>query len=151
MLGTSIAHAEDLGAVNGVFNAVSNGEWARTNSVFIDEQTVVSTWTISTTCTMFQTCDGTVSSDQGWTAAISTTNGIWYVRREIPGWQHCADGGTATGRQVFWFYPVNVTNGQVQQGSNVFAGTDRTATEGGSCGVNDPTVIEMPFRLSRAS
>jgi hypothetical protein len=150
-LGTSMAHADEFGAVNGVFNAVSNGDRARTNNVYMDEQTVVSTWTISTTCTMYQICEGIVSSDQGWTATISTTNGMWYVRREIPDWQHCAGGGTATGRQLFRFYPVNVANGQVELGSDVFAGIDRTATDGGSCGANAPTVIEMPFRLSRAS
>lgn len=149
--GVSVAHADRLGAVNGVFDAVSNGDWARTNNVYMDEQTVVSTWTISTTCTRYQTCEGTVSSDQGWTAEISTTDGLWYVRREIPDWQHCAGGGTAAGRQLFQFYPIDVASGQLEPGSDVFTGIDRTTTAGGSCGDSDPTVIEMPFRLSRAS
>lgn len=147
--GTWLAHADNLGAINGVFTALSNGDWAKTGSVFMDEQTVVSTWTISTTCSMYNICEGTVASDQGWSASISTTNGMWYVRREIADWQQCAGGGTATGRQLFRFYPIDVRTGQVQTGSDTFTGIDRTVTPGGSCGVSTPTVIEMPFRLTR--
>lgn len=51
--GTPVAHADNLGAINGVFTALSNGDSAKTGSVYMDEQTVISTWTISTTCSMY--------------------------------------------------------------------------------------------------
>jgi hypothetical protein len=146
-----IAQAERLGAINGVFTAFSNGDWAKTGGVAMDEQSVVSTWTISTTCSMYHICEGAISSDQGWAATISTTNALWYVRRELPGRQPCPDGTAATGHQMFRFYPVDPQTGQMMPGSDIHTGLDRTAVPGGSCGVSTPVVIEMPFRLTRIS
>ena len=143
------AAADSLGAINGVFTAVSNGEWARTNEVYRAEQTVVSTWTVSTSCSMYNVCEGQLSSDQGWTSAIATTSGMWHVRRALPDWLPCTDGSSAPAEQSFRFYPIDIRNGQLMMGSDTFTGVDRTVGVGGACGVNTPKVIEMPFRLTR--
>ena len=37
-------------ALNGVFTATSNGEWARTNDFFHDEKSVRALWTIASQC-----------------------------------------------------------------------------------------------------
>ncbi len=52
-LGTpSSAHASDDGlALNGIYTATSNGDWAKTDDSYHDEATVTSTWTITSTCT----------------------------------------------------------------------------------------------------
>ena len=82
-------------ALNGTFTATSNGEWAATNDVFHNEQSVRSIWTISTQCSYPTECTGTVTSDFGWTAPIYQTGGEWYVKRVIPNWMPCFDGSVA--------------------------------------------------------
>src|SRR5205823_973649 len=65
------AHASNYGVeLNGTYRVTSNGDWAQTNQVFIDEKTVVQTWTVSSSCTSPITCIGEVTSDQGWTAPL---------------------------------------------------------------------------------
>ncbi len=76
----------------------SNGEFAKTNEVYIDEQTVVQTWTMSSTCTSPVVCTGEVRSDQGWTAPMRLGGGpgspgalgdFWVVDRVVPNWEPC--------------------------------------------------------------
>ncbi|WP_123027919.1 Rv2253/PknI dimerization domain-containing protein [Mycolicibacterium stellerae] len=149
MAATAEATQQDW-AINGVYRATSNGEWATTNDVYHDEATVVSQWTISSTCTGPDECTGEVTSDLGWRASIYTTNGLWYVRRTVEGWQTCADNTASDGAQVYTFYPVD-EDGQVAPGSGMFAGQDTTIGESGACGVNQWLAIRLPFTLARLS
>ncbi len=144
------AQAVEDAALNGRFSVLSNGGWATTNDVRRAEGVVRSVWTIAMTCTDIVTCQGTVTSDAGWTAEITTTNGEYVVKRELPGWQHCADGSgrTVTGHQRYRFFPVDNAGGLLA-GSDVFAGFDKTSGESGGCSLNEKTEIEMPFRLER--
>ncbi|ORA34494.1 hypothetical protein [Mycobacterium aquaticum] len=138
------------GDLNGIFTATSNGDWAKTNDVYRDELSVRSTWHITTTCTAPTECAGHVESDAGWTAPIYRKNTMWYVKRTVPQWESCPDGATAEGVQTFRFYPVD-ENGQIPpQGSNIFAGEDKTIAPSGACGINQPLAISMPFKLVQA-
>ena len=47
---------EDV-AINGTYRVTSNGNWAKINDQYNYEPTVVSTWTISSSCSNFQTCE----------------------------------------------------------------------------------------------
>jgi hypothetical protein len=133
--------------LNGTYRATSNGEWAATNDSFHDEATVRSTWTITSTCRDPLDCTGQVTSDQGWTAEISKVNEAgWTVKRDLPGWEKCADGTAATGRQVYRFWPADAS-GVYSRGSTTLVGTDKTTGPSGACGVNRWLVIEMPFKL----
>ncbi len=148
----SSAHAskDDL-ALNGTYRATSNGGWAKTNDTYHDEPTVISTWTITSTCTTAQDCTGTVTSDQGWTAPMTMHEGtVWKVPRDVPNWEKCPDGSSYPGHQLYFFYPVDA-NGQVQTGSPTLAGVDKTRGPSGACGRNQWLVIEMPFRLDRVA
>jgi hypothetical protein len=136
----------DETAINGIFTATSNGEWAQSNQVYHNEATVRSTWTIATTCATPIDCTGTVKSDQGWTATIYTTNMQWYVKRDLADWERCADGTTAPGHQVYRFTPVGA-DGYVDPKSTTYAGEDVTTGPSGACGRNDPLQIESPFKL----
>jgi hypothetical protein len=138
-------------AINGTYRVTSNGNWAKLNDQYNYEPTVISTWTISTTCSNFQTCDGTMKSDQGWSAPITMTDGLsWYVRRDVPNWERCQDGTAFTGQQTFYFYPVDPAgSGEYQLGSPVMAGKDRTYGPSGACGQNQWLSIEMPLRLDK--
>jgi hypothetical protein len=141
---------EDV-AINGTYRATSNGNWAKINDQFNYEPTVVSTWTISSSCSNFQTCNGTLTSDQGWSAPIYMIDGImWYVRHDVPNWERCQDGTAFTGQQTYYFYPVDPGgNGEFQIGSPVFAGKDKTIGPSGACGQNQWLGIEMPLRLDK--
>jgi hypothetical protein len=138
-------------AINGRYRVTSIGNWAKIKDQYNQEPTVVSTWTISTTCSNFSTCDGTITSDQGWSAPISLTDGLsWYVRRDVPDWERCQDGTAFTGQQTFYFYPANPAGtGEYQLGSPVMAGKDRTYGPSGACGQNNWLSIEMPLRLDK--
>ena len=66
------AQASNYGIeLNGTWRVMSNGEWARTNQVLIDEKTTIENWTISSSCVSPIECTGTVTSDAGWTAPIN--------------------------------------------------------------------------------
>lgn len=145
--GAPPAHAADW-ALNGRYLATSNGDWAQTNEVYHDEATVRSTWTIAMSCTNVVTCAGTVTSDAGWTAEITTTNWEYVVTRDIPNWEPCVDGRTVTGHQRIRFFPVD-SHGALLPGSSVFAGYDKTSGESGGCSLNEKLQIDMPFRLDR--
>ena len=146
---TAQAKTKEDVAVNGTFRATSIGDWAKTNDQFNGEATVTSTWTISSSCVTFQECHGTVSSDQGWSAPTYMIDGImWYVKRDVPNWERCADGTAFTGQQTFYFYPVD-SNGGFLLGSPTFAGKDKTVGPSGACGQNQWLDVAMPFRLDK--
>ncbi len=151
-LGTSMAHADEFGAVNGVFNAVSNGDRARTNNVYMDEQTVVSTWTISITCTMYQICEGIVQQRPELDGNYFLQMACGTSAGRFPTGSTALVGGTATWAAAVRFYPVNVAKrsdgARVRTSSPESTGPRRMA---GPAVPTPPTVIEMPFRLSRAS
>jgi hypothetical protein len=146
----SVAGASTDSALNGRFTATSNGDWAMTNDIYRDEATVVSAWTISSTCTTPQDCTGTVTTDNGWAATIHKSANTWIVDRDLPNWEPCPDGSTAPGRQQYRFYRVD-DSGQIDltNQSMTLAGIDRTSAPSGACGRSLPLVIQLPFRLDR--
>lgn len=147
MLNSAPAAASDEWALNGTFTATSNGEWATTNEVYHDEKSVRAIWTISTTCSYPSECTGTVTSDQGWTAPIYQTGGMWYVKHTVPDWMPCQDGSTSPGLQVFRFIPITPDGASTDPSSNTLAGEDQTTGVSGACGISLPLFINMPFKL----
>jgi hypothetical protein len=139
---------EDV-AINGTYRATSIGDWASTNDQYNGEATVTRTFTISSSCVTFQECHGTVTSDDGWSAPLYMIDGImWYIKRDVPNWERCADGTAYTGQQTFYFYPVN-SNGEFHLGSPTFAGKDKTVGPSGACGQNQWLDVTMPLRLDK--
>jgi hypothetical protein len=137
-------------AINGTYRATSIGNWAKINQQYNGEPTVTATWTVSSTCSTMEDCTGTVRSDQGWTAPLTMTDGmVWYVKHDVPNWERCEDGNAFTGQQTFWFYPVEAATGQVQIGSPVMSGKDKTIGPSGACGQNKWLTVELPFRLDK--
>lgn len=134
--------------LNGTYLAQSNGDWAQTNEQYRDEQTVRSTWTITTTCRTALDCAGRVTSDAGWSSDVTTTSGDWYVRRKIENWEPCADGTSAPGMQLIRFYPVG-PDGGIDMTSTTYAGEDTTISPSGSCGRSRSLAIKMPFKLQK--
>lgn len=141
---------EDV-ALNGTYRATSIGDWAQRNDQYFGEPTVYQVWTISSTCDSTLECHGTVTSDQGWTAALYMKDGeMWKVRREVPNWERCEDGTAFPGQQQYFFFPVN-DNGGFQIGSRVLSGKDKTVGPSGACGQNNWLDITMPLRLDQLS
>lgn len=137
-------------AINGRYTATLVGDWARTRTVYHDEDVVRSTWTITTSCTTAQDCFGTVVSDQGWTAPLTMHDGqSWNLKRDIPNWETCDDGTTYPGNQHIYFYPANPETGETVLGSSVLAGREHTTGPSGACGTNAPLYIDQPFRLDQ--
>jgi len=134
-------------ALNGKYTATSNGEWASTNDVFHNEQSLRSTWTISTVCSYPTECEGTVTSDWGWTAPIYQTGGDWYVKRVVPNWMPCQDGSAADGFQVFRFHGASPDGAQTVPNTSFLLGADSTTGAQGACGRGLPLFITMPFKL----
>ena len=136
-------------SLNGTYTALSNGEWAKTREVYMDEPVVRSTWTISSTCRNPLECYGQVSSDQGWTAPIRMAAGDqWRVDRILQNWEPCQDGTAFPGHQMIMFTPMDTEGrGIVTVGSPVLAGWDKTVGPSGACGVNESLTIVMPFKL----
>jgi hypothetical protein len=136
-------------AINGTYRATSIGQYAKTRETYHDEATVVSTWTISSTCSTTQDCTGTVRSDQGWSAPLTMTDGtMWKVRRDVPNFERCEDGTAFTGTQTFTFYSVD-ENGLPKTGMPTLGGKDLTIGPSGACGQNQWLRVEMPFRLDK--
>ncbi|ORW01255.1 hypothetical protein AWC14_08825 [Mycobacterium kyorinense] len=127
-------------ALNGTYTAISDGQWAKTNEKYHDEATVISTWTITSSCTGIFDCIGRVTSDLGWSADARYVSGMWFVIHILDNWEHCADGSGAPARQVFKFYS-DPNNKSAQ------LGWDTTTAASGACGRNRPLEIEMPFKL----
>jgi hypothetical protein len=150
---TTSAFASNFGVeLNGTYRVISNGDWAKSNEVFLNEKTVVQTWTVASSCTSPIMCTGTVTSDQGWSAPMRTTGDYWSVDRIVENWMPCPDGTAAPGAQNFKFFgwdPVNsYRNLKIV---DLLAGKDRTIAASGACGVNRPLVIELPMRLEKVS
>ncbi|MBE1551130.1 hypothetical protein GGC64_005190 [Mycobacterium sp. OAS707] len=150
---TTSAYASNFGVeLNGTYRVISNGDWAKSNEVFLDEKTVVQTWTVTSSCTSPIMCTGTVTSDQGWSAPMRTTGDYWSVDRIVENWMPCPDGTAAAGAQNFKFWgwdPVNsYRNLKIV---DLLAGKNRTVAASGACGVNRPLVIELPMRLEKVS
>jgi len=160
-VGTAIpAHASNYGVeLNGIYRVSSNGQWAKTNDVFMDERTKVQMWTVSSTCTSPQRCQGQVTSDQGWTAELRLGGGegtpdavgdFWVVDNVIPNWEPCPDGTAATGYEKFIFWGMDpLTNRREMTNTDLLSGTDKTKAPSGACGINKPLVIELPVRLDK--
>ena len=147
---TAGATTKEEVAVNGTYRATSIGDWAQRNDQYFGEPTVISTWTISSSCVTFQECHGTVTSDQGWSAPLYMEDGLmWKVKHDVPDWERCREDGTAyTGQQTFYFYPVD-SNGEYKLGSPTMAGKDKTVGPSGACGQNQWLDIMMPLRLDK--
>lgn len=139
--------SEDSWGLDGTYTATSNGDLARTNEVFRPEASIRSTWTITTECSYPTECNGTVSSDWGWTAPLYKKSGVWYVKRTVENWVPCPDGTAAPGLQIYRFVPVVDSGTRVDPTSTTLAGEDRTAGPSGACGINKPVFISIPFKL----
>jgi hypothetical protein len=132
--------SSDLVALNGKYTATSDGTWAKLHDSFHDEATVVSTWTITSSCDNPVVCTGQVSSDQGWSASLQLVGGdMWRVAHDVANWERCQDGTTAPGRQTFKF-----------SADENLAGWDNTVGPSGACGANKELVIRMPFKLVKS-
>jgi hypothetical protein len=137
-----IAHADfDDIELNGEYTAHSDGQNARTNDQFHDEQSVSSTWTVESTCQNYLECSGKVTSDLGWVADLIYRDNRWRAVHQVDGWEKCADGSTAPGQQFFSFYrdPLN---------SSRLVGWDKTVGPSGACGKNQWLAVEMSFTLT---
>lgn len=135
-------------AINGTYQATSNGDWAKTNEVYMDEPTVQSTWTITSSCRTAQDCIGRVTSDQGWTEAVRMGVGdTWRMDRILENWVTCEDRSAFPGHQIYRFQPMDATAGNTAVGSPILAGWDKTVGPSGACGRNMPLTINMPFKL----
>ncbi|MGB5796637.1 MAG: hypothetical protein WBH51_12710 [Mycolicibacter algericus] len=143
------AHAALGFELNGPYRVTSSGDWAKTNEVFMDEVTVSSVWTFSSSCENAHVCTGQVSSDQGWTAPLEFRTSRWIVDRFHENWQTCPDGTTSPGRQRYQFQGSD-SNGQYDKRNiDLLVGYDRTIGVSGACGRNQPTVILMPLSVRR--
>lgn len=146
-LGTAApAGASEEWGINGTFATSSNGDWAKVNERYEDQPSVRSTWTVNTTCVGPTECTGTVNSDEGWSAPIYTTNGLWYVKRAVQGWRYCADGTPVEGLQVIKLYPVGF-DGHYDNSAHEYTGENQTTGPSGSCGRNQWPAIRMPFYM----
>ena len=147
------AHASNFGIeLNGTWRVMSNGEWARTNQVLIDQKTRIQTWTISSSCVSPLECSGQVTSDEGWTAPINLVKVYWILNREVPNWLPCPDGTFATGHQKYYVWGINpAVNERDLRITDLLAGRDITESDSGACGVNKPLDIELPVRMERLS
>ncbi|WIM86022.1 hypothetical protein PT015_13895 [Candidatus Mycobacterium wuenschmannii] len=152
---TTTAHAttkEDV-AINGTYRVTSIGNWAKINDQYNGEPTTVQTWTVHSTCSTFLACDGSMKSDEGWSARMYMLDGTsWYVKREVPDWERCQDGTAFTGKQTFSFYPASADgSGYFELGSPVMAGRNKTVGPSGACGQNQWLTIDMPLRIDKIS
>jgi hypothetical protein len=145
------AYTKEEIAINGVYRVTSIGNWAKINDQYNGEPTTVQTWTLSSTCSSYQECDGTVRSDEGWSAKLYLRDGtLWYAKHEVANWEHCQDGTAFTGKQTFTFYPADPDgSGDLQLGSPVMSGKNKTVGPSGACGQNQWLTIEMPMRLDK--
>ncbi|KLO40089.1 hypothetical protein ABW17_18075 [Mycobacterium nebraskense] len=151
MAPTATGSGDDWG-LNGTYLATSNGDWAKTNDIYHNEASVRSKWTISTTCSTPLECTGRVTSDLGWSADVGLHGSEYVVKRDVPNWEPCPNGGARMGHQIYRFYPVDergwlATNST----STVLAGVDQTSGDSGACGINKALVITLPFRLDKVS
>jgi hypothetical protein len=78
---------------------------------------------------------------------------VWtVVDRNIPEWQFCPDGLVAPGEQRFQFWGFEPMSGEREMTiTNFLVGRQRTVSPSGSCGRNQPLVIETPMKLEQLS
>jgi hypothetical protein len=158
--GTGIAtpaYAEGSSDISGVYQVMSDGEWAQRDAapggapVFIDQATTTERWTIHTTCATPIECNGTVVSSLGWTGTARLDD-HWFVDHEIPNWLPCPDGTFAPAHQKFILWGVDpATNERQYTDITFFAGRNQTKTPSGACGRNQPLQIEMPVKVVKLS
>ena len=133
-------------ALNGTFVAFSDGQWSKTRERFEPRPSVTSVWTLTSSCTNFQDCTGTLVSDQGWSAPLVYLSQRWRATRVIPGWLKCPDGTTADGTQSFTFWARRF---DVPERLDHLIGFDETIGPSGACGVNRWMNIRMPLTVTR--
>jgi hypothetical protein len=149
-LGTAPPAQAEAPNLNGAYQALSNGQFARTNDVFKDERTVIETWNIATTCKSPIECTGEVKSSGGWTAPITYDGDVWNIRRVVPNWEPCPDGTFADGAQNIIFWGIDpVSNERRPIFTNLLGGRNITMSASGSCGINKSLQIELPIRLDK--
>ncbi|MGH3562089.1 MAG: hypothetical protein ACRDTN_09925, partial [Mycobacterium sp.] len=136
-------------ALNGTYRATSDGEWAKLNHQMHGMETVTSIWTVSTTCTSSKECTGQVSTDQGWSAAITLNERYWLVTHEVEGYARCSDGTTVAGHRHYKFSQQNRDNIYSKVGVGDLQGYETTLGPSGACGNNEWLYVEMPFTLVR--
>lgn len=150
---TPAAHASDFGnELNGTYRYYANGDFALVNDVRKDMPTIDETWTLSSDCVSPVECEGTAVSSAGWTARLwyGYPNTYWVVDRNIPEWQFCPGGGVAPGEQRFQFWGFDPVPGERNMKiTNFLVGRQRTNSPSGSCGRNQPLVIETPMKLEQ--
>jgi hypothetical protein len=145
--GAAPSHAwEDDPALNGTFSARSDGLWAKTNEIMTYQADITATWTITSSCTTFQDCTGTVVSDQGWTADLVYQSQRWRATHTVEGWEPCPDGTASPGEQSFTFWAERL---DAADRHDRLTGFDQTIGLSGACGVNRSLNIRMPFTLTR--
>ncbi|KRE34759.1 hypothetical protein ASG82_00685 [Mycobacterium sp. Soil538] len=144
------AAAENWGTdISGTWEVYSDGEWAKTNQVFIDERSVLETWTVDVSCVSPIECSGQVTSSLGWTGPARLDD-FWFVEHDVPNWMPCPNGTFATGHQKFQLWGVDTaTESRVPRDFTTMAGRNITSSDSGACGVNNPKVIELPTRLTK--
>ena len=142
------AHGVDDVALNGTFTAESDGQWAKTNEVTVYQPDVVATWTVTSSCTTFQDCTGSVVSDQGWTAELVYQSQRWRATHAVEGWRTCPDGTTYPGEQSFTFWAERL---DAPDRHDRLIGWDETVAASGACGVNRWFTVRMPFELTRVN
>jgi hypothetical protein len=141
---TPVANADpnDGVAINGTYTAFSDGQWAKTDDSYHDEASVTQTWTITSTCTTFQDCTGTVTSDQGWSSDnLLYMSGRWKVSHTVVNWEHCQDGTAVPGEQAFTFWRGYPDKSKI-------SGLDQTIGPSGACGFSKWLHVSMPLRLT---
>jgi hypothetical protein len=144
------AHAENWGVdISGTWDVFSDGEWARTNQVLIDERSVRETWTVNVSCASPIECSGEVTSNLGWTAKAHLDD-FWYIEHDVPNWMPCPNGTFATGHQMFmmwgWDRP---TEARLTKNFTTMVGRNITTSDSGACGVNRPKQIELPVQAEK--
>jgi len=146
-------HAQYGTDLNGVYQVMSDGEWATKGAapggapVFYDQQTVNETWTIETSCISPIECSGTVKSSLGWTGTARLDD-FWYIDHVVENWLPCPDGTFAPGHQKFILLGIDpTTNLRETKNMDFLFGRNQTKSPSGACGRNQPLVIEMPVKV----
>lgn len=145
------AHAVPGGTpLNGRYLVTSNGDWAQTNEVYHDENTVRQVWTITSSCADSSNCIGKVTSSQGWSSDLKYFDSWWTVTRVVENWEPCQDGSATAGVQRFQFWGIDRATGMQDDSNSTFlAGNDVTSGKSGACGINKQLVINLPLHLQK--
>ncbi len=137
--------------ISGTWRVFSDGQWARTNQVKIEQQSVLETWTVNVSCVSPIECSGEVKSSLGWTGTARLDD-FWFVEHVVPNWMPCPNGTFATGYQKFLLWGVDPpTQLRITRNMSTIAGRNTTKSDSGACGVNRSKVIELPVRMEKIS